>query len=107
MDKGLETQCRGCGRGNCESIGRLPDARQFAGLRLPKPLPGGVLYRCLSCYLVFRSPICTDEEYGHLYERASPRLWSHRPWTIRNDQELVRRHIEAEYPNAARILDVG
>src|SRR6266849_6293030 len=100
-------RCRGCNVQDCEAIGELPDCPEFARLALPNPLPGGILYRCRNCALVFRSPICTSEEYGRLYARLSAKTWSHRPWILRNDQELARNYIESYVCAGARILDIG
>ena len=99
--------CRGCSQFNCESLGQLPDCSEFAGLALSTHIPGGILYRCRRCALVFRSPILTVQEYGQLYARAAGQGWTPKPWTRRNDRALLRNYIEMQYPKGARVLDIG
>lgn len=99
--------CRGCRDQNCEALGELPDRSEFAGLALPKAIPGGVLYRCRNCGLVFRSPILTTVEYNRLYAQASADVWVSKGGALRTDQLLVRAYIEAQLPEGGRILDIG
>jgi SAM-dependent methyltransferase len=87
-------------------LGALPDSGVFAGISLTKPMPGGTLYRCPNCKLVFRFPVFVAEEYGELYAKAGSTTWSSPAW-IRNDQALVRNYIAARYPTGARVLDLG
>jgi 2-polyprenyl-3-methyl-5-hydroxy-6-metoxy-1,4-benzoquinol methylase len=87
-------------------LGALPNSGVFAGVSLTKPMPGGALYRCRNCKLVFRFPVLIAEEYGELYAKAGGAAWSSAAW-IRNDQALARKYITARYPMGARILDLG
>jgi SAM-dependent methyltransferase len=95
--------CRGCGSRNIRSRGKLPDARVFAGTQLDEPLPGGTLYRCLDCKLVFRHPIFSKEAYDELYRQASSATWDE---ANRLDQELVREAL-CNLLASGRVLDIG
>lgn len=95
--------CRSCGSHRTRSRGKLPDARVFAGAQLDTPLPGGTLYRCLDCSLVFRHPIHTKETYDELYRKASSTTWDE---PGRLDQELVREMLTSLLFNGS-VLDIG
>ena len=99
--------CRTCMGKDCESLGVLPGRREFAGVALVKEMPGGSLYRCNKCNLVFRSPILPAAEYNKLYERASAQVWVNEMQQLRMDQSLVKTLIENRFPSGAKILDVG
>jgi 2-polyprenyl-3-methyl-5-hydroxy-6-metoxy-1,4-benzoquinol methylase len=99
--------CRGCGFQHCDRLGDLPDSYFFAGLDLSEPIPGGALFRCPDCRLVFRSPILTPYQYNQLYARGSTELWSAKGRAPRTDRRLVKTYIEAQRPQGAKILDVG
>lgn len=99
--------CRGCMNQDCEPLGVLPAREEFAGISLPKAIPGGGLYRCNKCSLVFRSPILTEAEYNKLYERASAHVWVTKNPQLRTDQSLVKDYIEHCFPVGAKVLDVG
>lgn len=101
------SMCRGCGFADCDSLGRLPDKHHFAGLTLPYEIPGGMLFRCPKCNLVFRSPILTIDQYNQLYAQASAELWQSKTTALRRDQELVKAYIETQRPQGARVLDIG
>src|ERR1700721_2547826 len=99
--------CRGCGSRGCERLGDLPDSHQFAGLALPNAIPGGALFRCPDCGLVFRSPILTPDEYNRLYAEGSAKLWINDGGVLRDDQQLVKSYIEERRPQGAKVLDIG
>jgi len=99
--------CRGCGSPKCGKLGDLPDSHHFAGLELSEPIPGGSLFRCPDCSLVFRFPTLTQDRYNLLYARGSAELWSAKGRALRTDQQLVKAYIEAQRPQGAKILDIG
>jgi SAM-dependent methyltransferase len=99
--------CRSCRQPACESLGALPDRSEFAGTALSRPLPGGMLYRCPQCRLVFRAPILTPDEYGAMYAAASAGVWAATSQELRTDQALVKAHLEASLGPGARVLDIG
>lgn len=85
----------------------MHDRTEFAGIALARPLPGGTLYRCPRCSLVFRAPILTPDEYGAMYAPASAGVWAPMGQQLRTDQALVKTHLEAHLPPNARVLDIG
>lgn len=99
--------CRSCMSEKCAALGNLPERTEFAGLALPKAIPGGSLYRCQDCGLVFRAPIMTTAEYGQLYAQASANVWVTKSGALRTDQSLVKAYIEGHLPDGARVLDIG
>lgn len=76
-------------------------------MSLARPLPGGTLYRCPRCSLVFRAPILTPDEYGAMYAPASAGVWAATGQDLRTDQALVKEHLEAHLSPGARVLDIG
>jgi SAM-dependent methyltransferase len=99
--------CRSCASQSCEWLGDLPDSHQFAGLALPTAIPGGALFQCLDCGLMFRSPTLTPDEYNRLYAEGSVKLWINESGVLRGDQKLVKSYIEAQRPQGAKVLDIG
>ena len=95
--------CRSCGSCNTHSRGKLPDARVFAGTQLDEPLPGGTLYRCRDCRLVFRHPVFSKDTYDELYRRASSSTWDE---ADRLDQQLVRETL-CNLLATGKVLDIG
>jgi 2-polyprenyl-3-methyl-5-hydroxy-6-metoxy-1,4-benzoquinol methylase len=89
-----------------DDLGSIPPAMVFAGQTLEPPWDGGSLFRCRRCHLVFRHPIRSDDEYEHLYERASESVWVS-GGELRTDQRLVRARIESACTGAGHVLDVG
>jgi 2-polyprenyl-3-methyl-5-hydroxy-6-metoxy-1,4-benzoquinol methylase len=99
--------CRGCGCKSCLRLGDLPDSREFAGIALPEAIPGGALFRCTACALVFRFPILATGQYNQLYAQASTTVWSAASGTLRMDQNLVKSYLQERWPQGARVLDIG
>ena len=95
--------CRCCGSRRTRSLGKLPVARIFAGSQLDRALPGGVLYRCLDCLLVFRDPIFSKSEYDALYRAGNATTWEEED---RLDQSLVRETLSA-FLKQGSVLDIG
>lgn len=95
--------CRSCGSQRTRSRGKLPDAKIFAGTQLDHALPGGTLYRCLDCSLMFRHPIHSKETYDELYRQASSAIWDEEG---RLDQQLMRELLVSLLP-AGKVLDIG
>ena len=107
MSRNTTPVCRGCGSQRSERLGDLPDSHRFAGLELSNSIPGGALFRCPDCHLVFRSPILTPDEYNRLYAQGSTSLWINDGETLRDDQQLVKSYIEEQRPQGAKVLDIG
>jgi glycosyltransferase involved in cell wall biosynthesis/SAM-dependent methyltransferase len=98
--------CRTCGGSSARDLGALPPGTAFAGIPLATALPGGRLYRCLGCDLIYRHPIFDAEQYNALYGAAPLGVWSE-GGELRPDQALVLDYLGKQFPNSARILDVG
>jgi SAM-dependent methyltransferase len=96
--------CRSCQSRSVEHVGRLPEVFAFAGRALSEPIPGGALWRCTACRMVFRHPILSTEQYESLYEEGSSEVWEPEDW--RQDFSLIRRELSAE-PVGGDVLDVG
>ncbi|MGH8599989.1 MAG: class I SAM-dependent methyltransferase [Burkholderiales bacterium] len=103
MQTGLALACRGCGGNNVREIGIIPDAAAFAGTVLPSALPGGKLYRCSDCRLVFRHPVLPKTEYDLLYQVGNSTTWDENG---RHDHALVRAALQNHFTGTS-ILDVG
>ena len=101
----LKVDCPSCGNHQNRSIGAIPVARTFAGRKLPRPLAGGTLYRCKSCYLFFRYPRPTKAALDALYQQGESYLWQYEPES-RKDWSMAATMIR-EYFDSGRILDVG
>lgn len=97
--------CPSCGNRQNMCVGAIPVARAFAGRKLPRPLPGGILYRCKSCYLFFRYPRLTKDELDALYQQGESHLWQHEPGS-RKDWSIATNMIKG-YSSSGRVLDVG
>lgn len=95
--------CRCCGSQQTRSLGKLPDARIFAGTLLDHALPGGCLYRCQACKFVFRYPIFSKAEYDDLYQAGHSATWEEEN---RLDQRLVRETLTA-FVKQGSLLDIG
>lgn len=98
-----QATCRCCDSPHTRSLGKLPDARIFAGALLDKELAGGSLYRCRACNLVFRHPIFSKAEYDELYQAGNSTTWEEEN---RLDQQLVRETLTA-YVKQGSVLDIG
>ena len=97
------TTCRCCGSKQAHSLGKLPDARIFAGAKLEQPLAGGMLCRCPDCHFVFRDPIFSKSTYDELYRAGNATTWEEED---RLDQSLVRETLSA-FLKQGSVLDIG
>lgn len=102
-DAAATATCRCCGSQRTRSLGKLPDARIFAGTLLDRTLPGGTLYRCLKCNFVFRYPIFSKAEYDDLYQAGNSTTWEE---DNRLDQNLVRDTLTT-FLKQGSVLDIG
>lgn len=85
-------------------LGRIPDAVVFGGQRLDHSIPGGILWRCRACGLLFKFPHLGKDELDALYLRVGAGAWD----TVgvkRIDWNLAYRYLADRPP--ADILDVG
>lgn len=100
----MESQCRQCGSTNLLNRGPVSRGRFFAGHALAPTWPGGALYECRDCALVFKTPIQPEHVYDQLYESAAGTVYASN--RLRYDQELAREVI-LQQCNGGSILDVG
>ncbi|HZV99104.1 MAG TPA: methyltransferase domain-containing protein [Methylophilaceae bacterium] len=96
--------CRQCGCTTLKDRGPAPKGRKFADRVLRPPLPGGRIYECVSCGLVFRFPTLTEAEYEALYESVSGSYWQ--TTKLRGDQRQVCEEIKQRFLKG-KVLDVG
>lgn len=100
--------CPDCGGTRLRKLGVLPDVADFAGRRLPMPLPGGALLHCADCDLRFRHPRLAAADYDALYDNSQVDAWATGP--LRRDQRLVTACLVqalAGQAAGARVLDFG
>ncbi len=99
-----EVKCRQCGSSTIKNLGSIIEAKLFCGVELREPWPGGILYECNVCNLVFRHPLRDSETYRNLYESASENTYHND--SLRCDQILVRDAILGRTFGGS-ILDIG
>lgn len=100
-----EVACPSCGAGSVRRLGAIPASNTFAGRHLDRVLPGGALWRCRACHLVFRYPRLAKQELDALYRLGHDESWPD-PVESRADWMLTAKLIAA-YPGVKRVLDVG
>jgi hypothetical protein len=96
--------CRQCSSSQVRDLGAIPRGRSFAGQPLTPAWPGGRLYRCTACHLVFRAPIRDADAYVQQYAAAGSDFWVSD--ALRTDQALVLEEIRRHRDSGA-VLDVG
>lgn len=104
MSRESGTACPSCISGAL-LIGPIPGSNSFAGRQLDRVLPGGKLWRCNACNLVFRFPRLGKQTLDDLYRQGHSDSWSEQAGD-RADWKIVNL-ILAEHPNLRRVLDVG
>jgi SAM-dependent methyltransferase len=97
--------CRTCGAADCHWVGKLPDAQWFAGKSIENKLPGGDLWRCLSCRFLFRSPLLAEGTYETLYRNGGLDVWDVE--ADREDFRLIREMLEPFEGQELKVLDFG
>lgn len=97
-------QCRVCGHGEAESMGSIPDCREFAGQQVSPPIKGGGLWICRNCGSMFRYPTLSSSDYISLYEKATDTVWPGSE-VERNDIEIISSILKHHVGGS--ILDVG
>ena len=100
----MDSQCRQCGSTKLLNRGLVSRGRFFAGHALVPSWPGGSLYECRDCNLVFKMPIQSEHVYDQLYESASETVYASN--RLRYDQELARKVI-LQQCRSGSVLDVG
>lgn len=106
MDAGLSaiSKCRQCGSADLEDLGACPSGRIFAGQTLASPWPGGRLYRCARCELVFKHPLRPEADFQRMYGSSSQDVWITKK--VRYDQlrviELIKKRVKS-----GTVLDLG
>ncbi len=97
--------CPGCGADNTSRLGNIAPSNLFAGRQLEQVLPGGSLWACPSCHLLFRYPRPEVETLKTLYQSGAAENWP-TPVDQRTDWCLVRNWIKSKQ-GISRVLDVG
>lgn len=97
--------CVSCGSGATRQLGEIPPSRVFAGRTLDRSLPGGHLWRCDDCQLLFRHPRPGKAELDDLYRQGHSEGWfdegrDRADW-------ILTQQILAAYPAIKRVLDIG
>jgi SAM-dependent methyltransferase len=87
-------------------VGAIPSSIDFAGNLLRTPLPGGNLFRCLSCGLAFRYPRLSKADLDLLYCQGNAGNWQSAP-AARPDWQIANKWISRYLPTACSILDIG
>ena len=96
--------CRICGRGEADSLGRIPDSEEFAGQKLSSPIKGGELWQCKECGSMFRYPTLSSSDYISLYEKLPSTVWiGGEIW--RNDTKTIYTYLNSH--TGGSILDIG
>lgn len=103
-DRARPALCPTCGD-VADFLGLLPPGFYFAGRKLDPPLPGGGLWRCPSCLLLFRWPRPRRDQLAALYSLAEGEVWQYRD-TEREDW-LIARSLVTRLPQGSTVLDVG
>jgi len=96
--------CPTCGHA-ADFLGLLPPGFYFAGRKLDAPVPGGALWRCPSCLLVFRWPRPHRDQLAGLYSLAHGEVWQYE-YREREDW-LIARDLITRLPKGSIVLDVG
>jgi len=77
----------------------------FAGRHLDYVLPGGGLWRCMTCHLVFRDPRLPKHELDELYRLGHNEGW---PDSAESRMDwLLAAKLVSSLPRVKRVLDVG
>ncbi len=110
-DQGLKTMpnqkniCPSCGADLPEYFGPIPANNAFAGRYLDRLLPGGGLWGCLRCFLVFRHPRMSEDELNRLYSCGHSESWADSARS-RADWNMIQKIISSR-TEINCILDIG
>lgn len=99
------TKCPSCLSTDVCLIGLIPASNVFAGKELNRIIPGGKLWQCLHCALVFRFPRLSKYELDTLYRNGLSENW---PDKIDNriDWKLAKDVVE-NLNQIKTVLDIG
>jgi SAM-dependent methyltransferase len=97
--------CPACHKRHLFCVGPIPPDNQFAGRTLDYMIPGGHLYRCDTCALLFRWPRLSKEELDDLYRTGTFDNWVYNPEN-RRDWQAAKKWLN-ENCDGGKILDVG
>jgi len=100
-----DIKCPSCKSECFRCLGNIPASDIFAGRQLGYSLPGGKLWRCSSCNLVFRYPRISKEILDQLYRQGNVDNWDS-TFFNRSDWGFVE-NIIANTPTVKSILYVG
>ncbi len=96
--------CPGCESESAVAVGRIPDAAMFAGRVLDSPVPGGFLWECRRCGLIFKYPKLGKEDLDSLYRQADADVWQ-TPELNRPDWLMTVAALSAQ--DGGSVLDIG
>lgn len=102
---GVHMVCPSCGADGVRHIGAIPPSNTFAGRTLEQELPGGYLWQCPNCHLLFRHPTPSEAEINLLYQSGHAESWP-TPVEQRTDWRLIREWLKTK-TDVKRVLDVG
>jgi SAM-dependent methyltransferase len=97
--------CPSCNSKETSFIGKIPHTNQFAGKTLRKFLPGGSLYKCISCHVYFRWPRFSDEYLSSLYKEGSESAWKYN-FQDRTDWKIAAKWLH-EKLGGGTVIDIG
>ena len=97
-------ECPSCGQCPAELLGPIPDTSMFGGALIDRLLPGGSLWECPKCKLLFKYPHLSKASLDDLYRRIGDEAWR-TDAAERRDWQLAYAELATRCPT--EILDVG
>lgn len=86
-------------------VGSLPPVTEFGAVPFDEPIPGGDLYRCIECALLYKDHDWTPERLRELYAKVPTEEWDNAEGK-RPDFALAAEVLEG-VAGGPRILDIG
>ncbi len=97
--------CPDCNFEETVLVGEILPSSNFAGNDLDSVIPGGKLFRCSDCSLLFRWPRMSKAEADELYKNGNYEVWGTGPFE-RNDWKIAINWLNNNITNGS-ILDIG
>ena len=105
IEPSCSLRCISCGDHQVHCVGAIPASFVFAGQVLDRPLPGGKLWVCANCHLLFRWPRMPRPQIDRFYKQIPATSWQY-SLDRRPDWQLVLQFVERKSVSGA-ILDIG